>query len=161
VLSQELLGEYPSDPDEDEGRGLGGAFRPIGPGEEPRRAALEAETKRWCALPAVGAWPAPDVRFYEAATAEDIDGKLRELASLRVGWDDLLGYCAHAIQQSRMHRLLGFASFRQYCEFHHLRCIHGGYRRVVGTAPDALTWFLCGEPWTGPLAGDIAGRTAG
>ncbi len=35
------------------------------------------------------------------------------------------------------------------CRFHHLRCIHGGYLKVVGRAPDALTWTLNGHPWTG------------
>jgi hypothetical protein len=36
------------------------------------------------------------------------------------------------------------------CDFHHLRCIHGGMLRVVGRAPDELRWFLAGEPWEGP-----------
>ena len=36
------------------------------------------------------------------------------------------------------------------CAFHHLRCVHGGWLRVVGRAPDELRWFLCGEPWEGP-----------
>ncbi|HSN89623.1 MAG TPA: hypothetical protein VLS93_00205 [Anaeromyxobacteraceae bacterium] len=36
------------------------------------------------------------------------------------------------------------------CGFHHLRCIHGGWLRVVGRAPDALTWILRGRVWTGP-----------
>ena len=36
------------------------------------------------------------------------------------------------------------------CAFHHLRCIHGGYLRVVGRAPDALAWFLGGKIWRGP-----------
>jgi hypothetical protein len=31
------------------------------------------------------------------------------------------------------------------CAFHHLRCIHGGYLRVFGRAPDQLTWFLGGK----------------
>jgi hypothetical protein len=35
------------------------------------------------------------------------------------------------------------------CAFHHLRCVHGGYLRVSGKAPDGLTWHLNGEPWTG------------
>jgi hypothetical protein len=35
------------------------------------------------------------------------------------------------------------------CPFHHLRCIHGGYLRVVGRAPDELAWFRGGESWTG------------
>jgi hypothetical protein len=36
------------------------------------------------------------------------------------------------------------------CAFHHLRCIHGGWLRVTGRAPDALTWILRGRVWTGP-----------
>jgi hypothetical protein len=36
------------------------------------------------------------------------------------------------------------------CAFHHLRCIHSGYLRVIGRAPDALRWFLNGTPWAGP-----------
>jgi hypothetical protein len=38
------------------------------------------------------------------------------------------------------------------CAFHHLRCVHGGWLRVVGRAPDALTWILRGRIWTGPRA---------
>jgi hypothetical protein len=34
--------------------------------------------------------------------------------------------------------------------FHHLRCIHGGYLKVIGRAPDDLRWFVNGEPWEGP-----------
>ncbi|HET7754130.1 MAG TPA: HNH endonuclease signature motif containing protein, partial [Anaeromyxobacteraceae bacterium] len=33
------------------------------------------------------------------------------------------------------------------CAWHHLRGVHGGYLRVAGRAPDALRWFLNGEPW--------------
>jgi hypothetical protein len=33
------------------------------------------------------------------------------------------------------------------CSWHHLRGVHGGYLRVVGQAPDRLSWFLNGEPW--------------
>jgi hypothetical protein len=35
------------------------------------------------------------------------------------------------------------------CGFHHLRCVHGGFLRVFGRAPDDLTWLLNGEVWTG------------
>jgi hypothetical protein len=38
------------------------------------------------------------------------------------------------------------------CPFHHLFCIHGGYLKVVGRAPDGLRWFLLGKPWSGPGA---------
>ncbi|HET7752387.1 MAG TPA: HNH endonuclease [Anaeromyxobacteraceae bacterium] len=33
------------------------------------------------------------------------------------------------------------------CAWHHLRGVHGGYLRVVGQAPERLTWFLNGERW--------------
>jgi hypothetical protein len=36
------------------------------------------------------------------------------------------------------------------CAFHHLRCVHGGFLRVTGRAPDALRWFLGGVAWEGP-----------
>jgi hypothetical protein len=76
---------------------------------------MEAETERWCALGDVVDVPAPDVPFYSTATAAELDARLRELAAMRAGWDDLLGYCALAVRKSQMYRLLGFASFRQYC----------------------------------------------
>jgi hypothetical protein len=38
------------------------------------------------------------------------------------------------------------------CPFHHLRCVHGGYLRVFGRAPDALVWFRGGKVWRGPGA---------
>jgi hypothetical protein len=37
------------------------------------------------------------------------------------------------------------------CAFHHLRCVHGGWLRVVGRAPDELRWYLRGQPWKGPV----------
>ena len=117
ALSQEFLAAFPTDPDEDDAA-IREACRPIGAVDagEAREAALEAETERWAALPEVGAWPAPDVRFYETATARGVDARLRELASLRARWDDLVGYCAHAIKRTRLHLRLGFADFRHYCE---------------------------------------------
>jgi hypothetical protein len=36
------------------------------------------------------------------------------------------------------------------CAFHHLRCIHGGWLRVTGRAPDGLAWILRGRIWRGP-----------
>ena len=37
------------------------------------------------------------------------------------------------------------------CAFHHLRCVHGGYLRVEGRAPE-LRWVLGGVEWRGPRA---------
>ena len=116
ALAQEFLAEAGTDASEDEGRRLWPAFRAVGPGEGPRRAALEAETGRWSALPRIAGWPAPDVRFDEATTADEVDALLRELVSLRAGWDDLVGYCAHVVKQSRLYEVAGFATFRHYVD---------------------------------------------
>jgi hypothetical protein len=116
ALAQEYLAEFSTDGDADETRPLGPGFRASALGRDSRRAALEVETERWAALPEVAAIAAPDVRFYETATAQDIDCRLRKLARVRAGWDDVIGYCAHVVRRSGMHTLLGFASFRQYVE---------------------------------------------
>ncbi|WP_176067519.1 HNH endonuclease, partial [Anaeromyxobacter diazotrophicus] len=117
AIAQEFAGEYAGEGDPDAARVLGAAVRPSGARTgDTRAAALEEETERWAALRALPDIAAPDVRFYETATAHDVDGRLRELAALRAEWEDLVGYCALAVRKSQLYRLLGFASFRQYCE---------------------------------------------
>src|SRR5512140_1201595 len=116
ALAQELLAEVGTDAGEDEGRRLWPAFRVVGPGERPRRAALEVETERWGALPGVAGWQAPDVSFDDAMTADEVDALLRQLATLRSGWDALVGYFAHVVKQSRLYQVAGFASFRHYVD---------------------------------------------
>jgi hypothetical protein len=117
AVAQEWLGFFSTDADEDDDRGpLGSAFRLLGPGESARRAALEAETERWAVLPPVAPWSAPDVRFEDTDTADEIDAKLRCLAKLRKRIDEVIGYCAHAIRRSGLHLRLGFTSFRHYVE---------------------------------------------
>src|SRR5512138_3759959 len=83
ALAQELLADLARDPDEDERRRLWPAFRGVAPGRHARRAALEAETERWCALPAVRDWPAPEVHFDDAMSADEVDALLRALATVR------------------------------------------------------------------------------
>ncbi|HYG68753.1 MAG TPA: HNH endonuclease, partial [Anaeromyxobacteraceae bacterium] len=115
AMAQEWLGSFSTDAGEnDERRPLGGAFRLLGPGESERRAALEAETERWSLLPPIPGQPAPDVRYDESDTADVIDRKLRRLAKLQKKVDDVLGYCAHVIRRTRIHRYFGFTSFRHY-----------------------------------------------
>jgi hypothetical protein len=116
AIAQETLGEAPGDPDADDGAPLDPAFRRLGPREASRRAALEAETERWSVLPGVVEIAALEVDFPATASAAEIDARLRDLAALRAGWDRLLGFCAHAVRRSGLHRVLGFASFRHYCE---------------------------------------------
>ncbi len=121
ALAQEYLGEFSTDADGDEARPLGPAFGAAARASEAhrsaaRRAALEEEMERWVDLPPVGEWAAPEAGFDEAMTAQEIDRRLRALAALRAGWDDVVGHCAHAIRRSGMHLRLGFATFRHYVE---------------------------------------------
>jgi hypothetical protein len=116
AVTQEFLGEHPGDAEADATRRLGPAFEVLGPTQAARQATLEAETDRWALVPPVADWPAPEPRFFETATAKAIDALLREVAKLRAAWDDIIGFCAHAIQQSRMYQLLGFSSFQHYCD---------------------------------------------
>jgi hypothetical protein len=67
-------------------------------------------------LPPVADWPAPDLRFDEASSAQEIDATLRKLADLYSRWDAIIGFCAGALREARIHELLGFATFRQYAE---------------------------------------------
>lgn len=115
VLAQEYLGEHPTDAEPDPTRTLGRAIR-TERADTARRAVLEDETERWAALRQLGQVPAPDVRFCETDTAQDIDAVLRQLARARAEWDDVLGYCAAAIRKGKAYQLLGFASFRHYCD---------------------------------------------
>jgi hypothetical protein len=116
AMTQEFLAEFSADGDEDDARPLGAGFRSIGPGDGPRRAALEEETERWAMLPAIPAVVMAEVRFDANATAQETDAGLRKLAELRAGWDDLVGWCAHVVRRSGMPALLGFVNFRHYCE---------------------------------------------
>jgi hypothetical protein len=116
AMAQELLAQVPTDADGDEARVRSPSFRRLGPGDEPRRAQLEAETERWSTLPRPADWPVPDVRFHENATAGQLDAQLRELVRLRRCWDDLLARSALALQRSGTLLVLGFTSFRHFCE---------------------------------------------
>ncbi|MFY3743515.1 HNH endonuclease [Anaeromyxobacter sp. Red801] len=116
ALAQEYLAEFSTDGDRDGARPLGPEFlRPV-QGDRARRAALEAEPERWPLLAPVADWPAPEVRFDDGATAQEIDRTLRELAAARATLEEVMGACAYAVRRSGMHLRLGFASFRHYVE---------------------------------------------
>jgi hypothetical protein len=116
AMGQEFLGTYPAPSTEEVDPLRSRSFRPVGPRPERRDDALEQETDRWAHLPEVERWPAPPPRFHDAMTAREVDEGLRELARYRRGWDEVIGFSACAVRESRMHQLLGFATFRQYCE---------------------------------------------
>ncbi len=46
--------------------------------------------------------------------AHDVDRRLRALAALRSGWEELVGFCAYAVRRSGLPSLAGFASFRHF-----------------------------------------------
>ena len=103
----------------EDARALGGSFRRLGLRaelEEARAARLEAETDAWTHLPPAAAMPAPEVDFDAMTSAEEIDRELRRLVRQDQGWDELMGHAAHALEASGVHRILGFATFKQYVE---------------------------------------------
>ncbi|WP_041453331.1 HNH endonuclease signature motif containing protein [Anaeromyxobacter dehalogenans] len=116
ALAQEYLAEFSTDGDHDGIRPLGPELRPAPAGERSRRAALESEPERWPLLEPVEDWPAPEVRFDDGASAQEIDRTLRELAAARATLEEVIGACAYAIRRSGMHLRLGFSSFRHYVE---------------------------------------------
>jgi hypothetical protein len=122
AMAQEFLAEHPGDADEDDVKDesrLRATFRAslANPSAEaPRRAALEQEMEGWAWLPATGDCEAPEVEFDDAATADEVDSRLRGLARLRARWDELVGHCAYAMKRSGIHLRLGFGSFRHYVE---------------------------------------------
>jgi hypothetical protein len=123
AIAQEFAATCPADPDATDAehlREFPAALRRIG-AEEPsrdraREAALEVETDRWAALAPAGMFEAPELGLDDAASAAEVDARLRELARVRSLADDVVGHCALALKRARVHLRYGFASFRHYCE---------------------------------------------
>ncbi|HYD41196.1 MAG TPA: hypothetical protein VEB43_10245 [Anaeromyxobacter sp.] len=55
----------------------------------------------------------------------------------------------HLVYRSRGGDLIDPANQTAVCEVHHHRCIHAGYLRVCGQAPDELTWMRGGKVFRG------------
>jgi hypothetical protein len=98
---------------------LGHAFRESGLRaklEEARATALEGENKRWSHMPPAVDLPAPEVDFDAMTSAQEIDLEVRRLVRQDNGWDAIIGHAAHALEASRIHLTLGYATFKQYVE---------------------------------------------
>jgi hypothetical protein len=118
AMAQEYLGEHPVEAGDDGGGRLGGAFRPEDDRRERLERRLETEGDGWSDLRRVTPVSVPEMSFDQVSmTAEAIDARLRELASLWHGWDALLGYAAYTIRRSGVWKLLGFADFSHYCGY--------------------------------------------
>jgi hypothetical protein len=93
-----------------------GAFRREDDRREKLERRLELEGGRWSDLRRVAAVPVPEMSFDEVSvTAQAIDARLRELNTVREGWDTLLGYAAYSVKRSGLWKTLGFADFSHYC----------------------------------------------
>jgi hypothetical protein len=83
--------------------------------------------------------------------AKTVSQKVRERDE---GWCMVPG-CSHVATDSHhvLFRSRGGGDEQEnqvaLCEFHHLRCIHGGWLTVTGRAPDGLTWRRKGVLFTG------------
>lgn len=104
AVCQEFLGTH---------RGHGREHPPASEPGDSLREALERETRRWADLERVEPVPAPGPGEESAPRA--IDARLRELASMRRRWDDLVGRLSFLVREHGLWCDLGFASFSHYC----------------------------------------------
>jgi hypothetical protein len=81
-----------------------------------RKAELEKETEQWAVLERSAPWVAPEIDWGELDSPAAIDATLRVLVEHRQRWDAQVGSLGSMIKRSRLHLIMGFASFRHYVE---------------------------------------------
>ncbi len=123
AISQEYLGEHP-DPAEDERRAgseLPEEHRALidALNASMRRATdlhtwLEREYDRWSHLHEADPVPAPDAGVDDLDRARRIHARLRELAAMRRGWDELVGHLSLLVINAGLWRDMKFADVNQY-----------------------------------------------
>jgi hypothetical protein len=118
AVSQEYLGGHPvepiEDPPPDEHQGVIDAFDARLRPATALDAWLEAETDRWSFLHQAEAVPAPDAGVDDTDRAQRIDARLRELAAMHRGWDELVGHLSLLVVNTGLWRDMGFASVDHY-----------------------------------------------
>lgn len=113
AMCQEYLGTTPVDGEDEVPRGP--ADRLL----EAAREGLEHEMQRWTwleELSRVGPVPAPDDGDGPPLDLGALDARVRALAAMRAGWDELLGHLAMLVRLTGLWRDMGFADFGHYCE---------------------------------------------
>jgi hypothetical protein len=75
---------------------------------------LEAEHDRWSWLFQADPVPAPEAGVDARDQARMIDERLKELAAMRAGWDQLLGHLSMLVVNLGVWRVLGFADLDHY-----------------------------------------------
>ncbi len=126
AIAQEYLGShpYPRPPDEDTGTGAGAsgsghdiyALLGIGPSKpSPElREWLEREYDRWRYLHATDPVAAPEAGVDEWDRAHRIHERLLELASMRRGWDELVGHLSMLLINTGLWRDMKFLDVDHY-----------------------------------------------
>ncbi len=123
AISQEYLGEHPIVPGRDaEARAdapapyqdlideINSRIPPAG----DLHLWLEKEYDRWSYLHRAEAVPAPEAGVDDLDRARRIDARLRELAAMRKGWDELVGHLSLLILNTGLWRDMGFADVDHY-----------------------------------------------
>jgi len=114
AMGQEYLGAHPFEVSDQ--KHLPVEFRWRDRRLEELQERLEAETGRWAALQEPAPHPAPMEDLADETDPTRIDWRLRELVAMRARWDAAIGWLALVVRRSRIWRILGFATFRRYCE---------------------------------------------
>jgi 5-methylcytosine-specific restriction endonuclease McrA len=115
VICQEFLGAHPveASPEEEQSDVLS---EPLADFVEAARAGLEQEYGCWAFLTEVAPVEAEVSAALDggARDPERVDEELRRLASMRAGWDELVGHLGMLLQTLGLWRDMGFQSFAHY-----------------------------------------------
>ena len=101
-------------------------------------------------------WGLPTPRRSSSQRARERDG----WACTVPGCSRTATHSHHVLFRSRGGDRTALTNQTGVCAVHHLRCIHGGYLRVFGEAPDRLAWVRGGNVWTGIPEVEAAGVAA-
>jgi 5-methylcytosine-specific restriction endonuclease McrA len=114
VMCEEFLGAHPVEASPDEESGV--LSGPVADWVEAARAGLEEEYGRWAFLTEVAPVEAEVSAALDggARDPERVDEELRRLASMRDGWDELVGHLGMLLQTLTLWRDMGFQSFAHY-----------------------------------------------
>jgi hypothetical protein len=114
ALCQEYLSAHPEDePAEEDGPARRAVTWKMAPATDVK-AWLEREYDRWSYLYSAEPVPAPEAGVDDLDRARHIDARLRELAAMRRGWDDLLGHLCLLLVNTGLWRDMQFADLGHY-----------------------------------------------
>ena len=107
-MCQEFLSEHPEDPEDVRAASVKAGR------EQDLEAWLEEEYERWAFLYQADPVPAPEAGVDDLDRARAIDARLRELAAMQRGWDELLGHLCLLLVNTGLWRDMQFADLGHY-----------------------------------------------